>query len=49
MQRVWQEGQRRLLEFFADTTLADLTPVFVSNTVAAAGVENRNARSLPDA
>ena len=49
MQRVWQEGQRRLLEFFADTTLADLTPVFVSNTVAAAGVENQNARSLPDA
>ena len=26
MQRVWQEGQRRLLEFFADTTLADLSP-----------------------
>lgn len=49
MQRVWQEGQRRLLEFFADTTLADLTPIFVSNTVAAAGVENQNARSLPDA
>ncbi len=26
MQRVWQEGQRRMLEFFSDTTLADLTP-----------------------
>jgi Rrf2 family protein len=49
MQRVWQEGQRRLLEFFADTTLADLTPAFVSNTVASVGVESENARSLPDA
>jgi Rrf2 family protein len=39
MQRVWQEGQRRLLEFFADTTLADLTPVLPSNTGAGAGVE----------
>lgn len=26
MQRVWQEGQRRMLEFFADTSLADLAP-----------------------
>ncbi|MCK6554076.1 Rrf2 family transcriptional regulator [Candidatus Binatia bacterium] len=26
MQRIWEEGQRRMLEFFADTSLADLTP-----------------------
>ncbi len=25
MQRVWQEGQRRMLEYFADTTLAALS------------------------
>ena len=25
MQRVWQEGQRRVLEYFSETTLADLT------------------------
>jgi Rrf2 family protein len=49
MQRIWQEGQRRLLEFFADTTLADVTPAFVSNTAAAVGVQSENARSLPDA
>jgi len=39
MQRVWQEGQRRLLEFFADTTVADLTPVFPSNTGMGVGVQ----------
>ena len=49
MQRIWQEGQRRLLEFFADTTLADLTPVFASNTGAGTGVQAEDARSLPDA
>ena len=32
MQRVWQEGQRRMIEFFADTTLADLTPAWQLNT-----------------
>jgi Rrf2 family protein len=32
MQRVWQEGQRRMLEYFADTTLADLNPVRALNT-----------------
>jgi len=32
MQRIWQEGQRRMLEYFSDTTLADLTPVFTLNT-----------------
>ena len=37
MQRVWQEGQRRMLEFFADTTLADLTP-FPLNTATPAVV-----------
>lgn len=26
MQQVWEEGQRRMLEYFADTTLADLVP-----------------------
>ena len=49
MQRIWQEGQRRLLEFFADTTLADLTPVFPSNTGMGADVQIHNVRSLPDA
>jgi Rrf2 family protein len=49
MQRIWQEGQRRLLEFFADTTLADLNPPFISNTGAAVGVQSENTRSLPDA
>jgi Rrf2 family protein len=39
MQRVWQEGQRRLLEFFADTTVADMVPTFPSNTGRGAGVE----------
>ena len=32
MQRIWQEGQRRMLEFFADTTLADLNPIAGLNT-----------------
>jgi Rrf2 family protein len=32
MQRVWQEGQRRMLEYFSDTTLADLMPVLSMNT-----------------
>jgi len=39
MQRVWQEGQRRLLEFFAETTVADLVPGFESNRVGGGGVE----------
>lgn len=34
MQQIWQEGQRRMLEYFSDTTLADLMPVFLSNTAA---------------
>lgn len=49
MQRVWQEGQRRLLEFFADTTLADLAPGFPSNTGVGPVVEDLTARSLSDA
>jgi len=50
MQRIWQEGQRRMLEFFADTTLADLTPVFTLNTGPEAVVESPSeARSAPDA
>lgn len=32
MQRIWQEGQRRMLEFFSDTTLADLAPGIDLNT-----------------
>jgi len=32
MQRIWQEGQRRMLEYFADTTLADLQPMAALNT-----------------
>ena len=32
MQQIWQEGQRRMLEYFADTTLADLNPIRVLNT-----------------
>jgi hypothetical protein len=31
MQRIWQEGQRRMLEFFSDTTLADLNPMAALN------------------
>jgi Rrf2 family protein len=38
MQRVWQEGQRRMLEFFADTSLADLSPAASLNTAPAAVV-----------
>ncbi|HXQ21366.1 MAG TPA: Rrf2 family transcriptional regulator [Candidatus Acidoferrales bacterium] len=38
MQRIWQEGQRRMLEYFSDTTLADLAPSFLLNTRAEAGV-----------
>jgi Rrf2 family protein len=32
MQQIWQEGQRRMLEYFADTTLADLNPIRALNT-----------------
>jgi Rrf2 family protein len=32
MQRIWQEGQRRMLEYFSDTTLADLTRGSAVNT-----------------
>lgn len=32
MHRVWQEGQRRMLEFFSGTTLADIRPHFSLNT-----------------
>jgi Rrf2 family protein len=39
MQRVWQEGQRRMLEYFADTTLADLTPILSLNTGSDAVVQ----------
>jgi Rrf2 family protein len=31
MQRIWQEGQRRMLEYFSDTTLADVLPVTAVN------------------
>ena len=31
MQRIWQEGQRRMLEYFSDTTLADLLPTIAVN------------------
>ena len=31
MQRVWQEGQRRMLEYFSDTKLADLHPALMLN------------------
>lgn len=33
MQRVWQEGQRRMLEYFSDTTLADLLPALAVNNL----------------
>jgi Rrf2 family protein len=33
MQRIWQEGQRRMLEYFSDTTLADILPTFAVNNV----------------
>jgi Rrf2 family protein len=32
MQQIWQEGQRRMLEYFGDTTLADLNPIRMLNT-----------------
>ena len=32
MQGIWQEGQRRMLEYFADKTLADLNPIRALNT-----------------
>lgn len=38
MQRVWREGQRRMLEFFAGTTLADLNPVNSLNSIQEAAV-----------
>jgi Rrf2 family protein len=38
MQRIWQEGQRRMLEYFSDTTLADLGPIFPLNTAQQAAV-----------
>jgi len=38
MQRIWQEGQRRMLEFFSDTTLADLAPTISMNTEHEAAV-----------
>ncbi len=38
MQRVWQEGQRRMIEYFSDTTLADLVPVFSLNNETRAAV-----------
>ena len=38
MQTIWQEGQRRMLDYFAATTLADLRPLarFVNTRPAAA-------------
>ncbi|MBI4516342.1 MAG: Rrf2 family transcriptional regulator [Deltaproteobacteria bacterium] len=38
MQRIWQEGQRRMLEFFSDTTLADIRTLAVVNTNQGASV-----------
>jgi Rrf2 family protein len=38
MQRVWLEGQRRVLEYFEGTTLADLSTDFSLNTAAAVAV-----------
>jgi Rrf2 family protein len=50
MQRIWQEGQRRMLEFFADTKLADLGPLLASNTKPGPVVYSPgSARSVPDA
>ncbi len=31
MQHIWQEGQRRMLEYFSDTTLADVLPALSVN------------------
>jgi len=50
MQRIWQEGQRRMLEFFSTTTLADLNPLHESNRIAGAAVQSVNEpRSAPHA
>ncbi len=38
MQRVWQEGQRRMMEYLSDTTLADLLPNFAMNMRSQAAV-----------
>jgi len=38
MQRIWQEGQRQMLKYFSDTTLADLIPLLPSNTSSQATV-----------
>ncbi len=38
MHHVWQEGQRRMLEYFADTTLAGLSPGLSLNTAGEAVV-----------
>jgi Rrf2 family protein len=38
MHHVWQEGQRRMLEYFADTTLAGLSPGTSLNTATEAVV-----------
>jgi Rrf2 family protein len=38
MQRIWQEGQRRMLKYFSDTTLADVLPHFPMNTGSQAAV-----------
>ena len=38
MQRIWQEGQRRMLEYFSDTTLADLRHGLSVNTGPLAAV-----------
>lgn len=38
MQRIWLEGQRRMLEYFSGTTLADLLPLLPSNTRPQASV-----------
>lgn len=35
MQRIWQEGQRRMLEYFADTTIADLKPILLNKPAEA--------------
>ena len=38
MQRIWQEGQRRMLEYFSDTTLADVVPNSLMNSGSEAAV-----------
>lgn len=49
MQRIWQEGQRRMLEFFADTTLADLTPAAEYDTGGSRLTQRDDPRSATDA